>query len=212
LIGNLFIPALLLFQMVSGSQSGQQAMPAPPDTGLHGPMQVACEKCHTSTAWKPIRSRPEFDHSKTRYPLRGLHASVPCQECHLNPVFSDVGRNCQDCHADLHRRKNGAQCDACHRVSGWQVSLQNINAHQDRFPLIGAHSVTDCYSCHKAGAIGQFNRQGLSTECVSCHMKAFQKATAPNHRALGYSTACLQCHISMDSWMTATTPRSRTRK
>ncbi len=37
----------------------------------------------------------------------------------------------------------------CHRVSGWQVSLQYINAHQDRFPLIGAHAVADCYSCHR---------------------------------------------------------------
>jgi hypothetical protein len=212
LIGNILVPALLLFQMASGSSVDHNAMSTKADAGPHGPMQVACEKCHTSSAWKPIRSKPEFDHNKTGYPLRGLHASVACQECHLNLVFSDVGRNCQDCHADLHRRKNGAQCDLCHRVSGWQVSLQSINAHQDRFPLIGAHAVADCYSCHKAGAVGQFNRQGLSTECVSCHMTAFQKTTAPNHQALGYSTDCLQCHMSMDSWMTAAGPRSRTRR
>jgi hypothetical protein len=212
LIGNILIQALLLLQTISGASAGQQANSSTPDAGPHGPMQVACEKCHTSSAWKPIRSKPEFDHNKTGYPLQGLHASVACQECHLNPVFSDVGRNCQDCHADLHRRKNGAQCDLCHRVNGWQVSLQNINAHQDRFPLIGAHAVADCYSCHKVGAVGQFNRQGLSTECVSCHLRAFQKTTAPNHQALGYSTDCLQCHMSMDSWMTAAVPRLRTRR
>ena len=210
MISNILIPALLLLQAIAGSSPGPQVKSSA-DIGPHGPMQVACEKCHTSSAWRPIRSKPEFDHNKTGYPLQGLHAGVACQECHLNPVFSDIGRNCQDCHADLHRRKNGAQCDVCHRVSGWQVSLQNINAHQDRFPLIGAHAVADCYSCHK-GAVGQFNRQGLSTDCVSCHAKAFQKATAPNHQALGYSTDCLQCHMSMDSWMTAAVPRLRTRR
>jgi hypothetical protein len=212
LFGYLWIPALLLFQMASGSSADHTAASATPDAGPHGPMQVACEKCHTSSGWRPLRNKPEFDHNKTGFPLRGLHTGVDCEECHLKPVFSDVGRNCQDCHADLHRRRNGAQCDVCHRVSGWQVSLQSINAHQDRFPLIGAHAVTDCYSCHKAGAVGQFNRQGLSTECSSCHLKAFQRATAPNHQALGYSTECLQCHISMDNWMTSVTPRSRPRR
>jgi len=197
----LLLHAIILFQISTG-------LPARPDSSAgrnsdlspHGPMEVACEKCHTSTGWKPIRKKPDFDHSKTGYPLRGLHADVTCEECHVNPVFANIGRNCQDCHADIHRRKNGAQCDLCHRVGGWQVSLKDMNAHQDRFPLIGAHAVTDCYSCHRAGAVGQFNRQGLSTECESCHLRAFQRTTSPNHQALGYSTDCQECHTSMDSW------------
>jgi hypothetical protein len=52
-------------------------------------MQVACENCHTSSAWKLIRSKPEFDHGKTGYPLRGMHAGVACQECHVNLVFAE---------------------------------------------------------------------------------------------------------------------------
>jgi hypothetical protein len=50
------------------------------------------------------------------------------------------------------------------------------------------------------GTVGQFNRFGLSTECISCHQDAFRKATAPNHQAMGFSTECRQCHLSMDSW------------
>ena len=198
----LLVQAFLLFQVARRCScrargSAASASAASP----HGPMQVACEKCHTASAWKPIRAKPDFDHNKTGYPLRGLHLDVTCEECHVNPVFANVGSNCQDCHADIHRRKNGAQCDLCHRVSGWQVLIQSINEHQDRFPLIGAHAAVDCYSCHKAGAVGQFNRQGLSTECNSCHLKAFQKTTAPNHQALGYSTDCLampQQHGQLD--------------
>lgn len=213
MLGNtLLVHAFLLFQMAASAPPGKSAIPAASSVSPHGPMQVACENCHTSSAWKPIRSKPEFDHGKTGYPLRGMHVGVPCQECHVNPVFADVGSNCQDCHADLHRRKNGAQCDSCHRVNGWQVSIHSINEHQDRFPLIGAHAAVDCYSCHRVGAVGQFNRQGLSTDCVSCHLRAFQRAASPNHQALGYSTDCRQCHTSMDSWMVAAFPHVRARK
>ena len=208
LMQALLIRAVLLLRLAAFSAAQETSSSSSVDSP-HGPMQVACESCHTASAWRPIRAKPDFDHNKTSYPLRGLHSGVSCEECHVNPVFSNAGSNCQDCHADIHRRRNGAQCDTCHRVSGWQVLIQSINEHQDRFPLIGAHAAVDCYSCHKAGAIGQFNRQGLSTECVSCHLKAFQKATAPNHQALGYSTDCLQCHTSMDGWATALFPRAK---
>lgn len=207
------VVVVLTFVLIScGLSLAQEAAPSESGDSPHGPMQVVCEKCHTASAWRPIRRKPEFDHSKTGYPLRGLHTGVACQECHVHPVFANVGRNCQDCHADLHRRRNGAQCELCHRVSGWQVSIHSINEHQDRFPLIGAHAAVDCYSCHKAGAVGQFNRQGLSTECVSCHLRAFQRAMSPNHQALGYSTDCRQCHTSMDTWMTALLPGAKVRR
>lgn len=211
--GNLLLlHVLLLFQMAAGATAQQQSAPPVSSPSPHGPMKLACEKCHTSSSWKPILPKPEFDHNKTGYPLRGLHLGVPCQECHVDPVFAKVDRNCQDCHADLHRRKNGAQCDLCHRVTGWQVSIRSINEHQDRFPLIGAHAAVDCYSCHKAGAVGQFNRQGLSTDCFSCHQRAFQKAMSPNHQALGYSTDCRQCHTSMDNWTVMALPHLNARR
>ncbi len=163
-------------------------------------LKVPCQECHAAQGWKPIRSEIEFRHSRTRFPLRGRHTVVQCLDCHADLDFSNVPEKCQDCHADLHRRKNGAECELCHNTNGWQVSIHNINEHQDRFPLIGAHAVVDCYSCHKVGTVGQFNRFGLSTECVSCHRDAFRKATAPNHQALGFPTECRQCHLSMDSW------------
>jgi hypothetical protein len=42
---------------------------------------------------------------------------------------------------------------------------------------------------------------------VSCHMTAFRKTSAPNHKAMGYSTDCRQCHLSMDSWYGAVSVR-----
>jgi ribosomal protein S27E len=172
----------------------------------HGKLDIACDNCHTAKAWSPIRPVPEFDHRKTGFALRGMHVKVACKDCHTDLVFSHAGRQCQDCHADLHRRRNGAQCDICHRDTGWQVSIHNINEHQDRFPLIGAHAAVDCYSCHKVGTVGAFNRQGLSTDCSSCHMDDFKKTKSPNHLAEGYPTECLECHSLMDNWMTTVSP------
>ena len=40
-----------------------------------------CLLCHTYNDWKTV-SVGKFDHSKTRYPLTGLHAQVSCQKCH----------------------------------------------------------------------------------------------------------------------------------
>ena len=141
-----------------------------------------------------------FQSRANRIPSARPHGAVGCRDCHASLDFADVPNKCQDCHADLHRRKNGAECELCHNTNGWQVSVHSINEHQDRFPLIGAHAVVDCYACHKVGTVGQFNRFGLSTECISCHSKDYDTASSPNHRAMGYSTECRECHLSMDNW------------
>lgn len=192
----------ICFILLSGCIAfGQQIVVDTPLRSPHGDkLKVACQECHSTQGWKPLRSKIEFNHSRTKFPLRGRHTEVQCADCHQDLVFSNAPLKCQNCHADLHRRKNGAECELCHNPNGWQVSIHNINEHQDRFPLIGAHAAVDCYSCHKVGTVGQFNRFGLSTECVSCHLSAFRKTTNPNHQAQGFSTTCEQCHLSMDSW------------
>jgi hypothetical protein len=179
-----------------------------PSRSPHGPLTIPCENCHTSTSWAPIRAVPEFNHDTTKYPLRGLHQKVYCTECHLKPVFTDVGKNCSDCHADIHRRQFGANCAACHTVLGWQVSVQSIKQHFNRFPLLGAHAVVECQQCHKNAAAGQF--LGLSTACTSCHLTDFQKTVNPNHVAAKFSTTCETCHTTLDTWLNARFDHSTT--
>jgi hypothetical protein len=173
----------------------------------HGLLNIPCENCHIASAWRPIRPRPEFDHNKTNYPLRGMHEKVLCSSCHVKPVFTDVGKNCADCHADIHRRKFGPDCAQCHTVRGWQVSIQQIKDHQNRFPLFGAHAAVQCEDCHTGAAVGQY--QGLSTLCSSCHLKDYQQTTNPNHAAAKFATACDSCH-SFDSWLNAKFDHSST--
>ena len=128
-----------------------------------------------------------------------MHQKVGCTQCHTSLIFKNVSKNCADCHADIHRRQFGANCESCHTVKGWNVSLDAIRNHQNRFPLVGAHALVECEECHKGAATGQF--QGLSTDCYSCHQKDFLTPVL-DHVGLGFPTTCVSCH-TMDNWVSA---------
>jgi hypothetical protein len=193
--------SVILFALQLHAQGPRPPVQKQVTRNPHGPaLTIPCENCHTSLSWKPIRSIPEFEHDKTRYPLRGMHENVSCTACHVKLVFTNVGQKCADCHADIHRGQFGANCESCHTVKGWNVTVQAIRDHQNRFPLIGAHAAVDCESCHTGAATGQF--QGLSTQCYSCHAKDFKTAVNPNHVTAGFSTSCETCH-SANTWLDA---------
>jgi len=128
-----------------------------------------------------------------------MHQKVACTQCHTSLIFKNVSTSCSDCHADIHRGKFGANCESCHTVKGWNVSLDAIRNHQNRFPLVGAHALVECGECHKGAASGQF--EGLSTACYSCHQKDFLTPVI-NHVSLGFPSTCESCH-SMNSWVDA---------
>src|SRR5579872_4540215 len=139
-----------------------------------------------------------------------MHEKVSCTGCHTKPVFTDVGKNCSNCHADIHRAQFGTNCAQCHTVLGWQVSVQSIQQHFNRFPLLGTHAVVECQECHKTAAAG--NYLGLSTACSSCHLSDWQKTTNPAHASAGntFSAAnCSNCH-SFDNWLNARFDHSST--
>jgi hypothetical protein len=200
-------------QPASNASAAADALPAAQNQtsrNPHGRLTIPCENCHTSASWRPIRAVPEFDHNKTKYPLRGMHEKVNCIQCHVKPVFTNVARNCAGCHADVHRRQMGSDCAQCHTVQGWNNATQQVKDHQNRFPLLGAHAAVECDSCHKGAAVGQF--LGLSTQCDSCHLKDWQATTNPNHPSAGPAFAsanCQGCH-GFDSWLGATFNHSTT--
>ena len=189
---------LLLAIAIVFPSAGAQDFQRGPARSPHGSIAIPCLSCHTSTSWTPLRAVPEFNHNTdTSFSLRGLHENVQCRLCHTKPVFSNAGTKCADCHADIHRRQFGARCDECHTVKGWRVGVDAIRSHQNRFPLLGAHSMAECDSCHKGAAAAQYT--GLSTECASCHVKDYQQAGTVNHQAAAFPLDCRQCH-SFDSW------------
>ena len=172
-----------------------------PARSPHGSLKISCTNCHTSTSWSPLRAGLEFNHNtETSFALRGAHESVSCRLCHTSLVFENTGSNCSNCHADIHRRQFGGACESCHTPLGWRASVQSIRAHQNRFPLLGAHTAAPCESCHQGAATAGFT--GRSTECASCHLKDFQEARPLNHVAANLPLTCELCH-GMDNFTRA---------
>ena len=156
-----------------------------------------CLQCHNNNDWK--QATQQFDHSKTRYPLTGLHAQVTCQKCHTpgpdnQPRYIGLPfGKCSDCHSDPHRGSFTQQsCQSCHNTSGWKrVSTSALNQTFDhsktKYPLVGKHQQVDCLGCHRKGDFkepiafqkcmdchqdehgGQFAKRAGGAECSGCH-------------------------------------------
>jgi len=135
-----------------------------------------CLQCHNYQDWKTIKIG-QFDHSKTRYPLSGLHEQVQCAKCHTNgadgkPQYIGISfAQCSDCHKDPHRGSFAQSCSSCHSTAGWKkISLQAINEKFDhsktKYPLEGKHASVACEQCH---AGGDFKKPLMFGKCSDCH-------------------------------------------
>ncbi len=159
-------------------------------------MAGRCSDCHTTRGWHVIE-QTHFDHSATRYPLVGKHASVKCDACHgpnlkiKDPPFA----TCASCHKDPHAGQavlNGkpADCAACHRVQGFAPSTFTLAQHAaTRYPLTGKHASVKCASCHTTtGAVTRLTMP--FAKCADCHADQHggQLASRPD------KGSCEACH------------------
>ena len=146
----------------------------------------ACSDCHVTRGFHVI-DRGNFDHSRTRYPLRGQHASVTCTKCHdvpglktKNPPFA----KCTDCHADPHAGTAtlagvAVDCGSCHSVDGFNVAAFTMAQHaKTKYPLEGKHQQVRCVSCHVKTPVGvpapllgsaRIQMRPAFARCVDCH-------------------------------------------
>jgi len=158
-----------------------------------GQFGTGCSTCHTETAWKPASG---FDHSRTAYPLTGLHASVRCEGCHPAapgvPVearrFKGVRfGSCLDCHKDPHAGKLGDSCSKCHTAAGWRkAEKKGFDHDRTAYPLRGRHVSVGCEKCHGAGQKLRVKHD----RCADCHADAHKGQLA--RRADG--GRCESCH------------------
>jgi hypothetical protein len=167
-----------------------------------GEFKKACDACHTTSSWKTMLPGYDFDHSKTKYPLVGKHAQVPCSKCHLNDDFKAqlTFANCNDCHKpDPHtgqfeaRAKKG-ECAECHNLEGWKPSLFGVKEHDSsRYALKGKHIKVDCAKCHIPAGKDTIYKVKFE-QCTDCHKDPHdnQFAKAP------YSNRCEPCHTVQD--------------
>ncbi|HEX7613779.1 MAG TPA: cytochrome c3 family protein, partial [Thermoanaerobaculia bacterium] len=161
----------------------------------HQPALGTCTSCHVTASFKTLTAGQKFDHARTGYPLKGRHAAVACQTCHVKPatLVRLKYTRCADCHQDAHKGLFPREdCAACHTESGFKPAKFD-HGTRTKFPLDGKHATTACAACHKA-AVAQarvplaqrsVDFRGAKAACASCH--------ADVHKGkLG--AACETCH------------------
>ena len=167
----------------------------------HGSFAQGCQACHNTGGWKKVSSQAvseRFDHSKTKYPLLGKHATVDCIQCHGGGDFKKPlsFQQCMDCHKpDPHngqfsKRPGGSECASCHTVDGWKPAKFTVKEHaSSAYPLQGGHARLQCAQCHIPKGKDTLFKIKFQL-CTDCHTDRHggQFAGAP------YLNACDRCH------------------
>jgi hypothetical protein len=168
-----------------------------------------CTKCHNTTGWSNY-NKNGFDHSKTKYPLRGKHAFLRCEQCHRagKPMKIIQSQKWMDCHRDEHqgqfsqRAQKGA-CEECHSVAGFSPSKFTLDMHQEcAYPLKGSHLAVPCLECHKTQAKATHKNKFIpfrfnNTQCITCHEDIHHGQV----EKIVQNSGCEGCH-SIESWRT----------
>jgi hypothetical protein len=163
-----------------------------------GRLGAQCATCHTTSGWDKVQAG-RFDHSRTRFPLVGEHASVECGECHpsARPLAPRAHALCTDCHADRHvgqlaARPDGGRCESCHDVHGFEPARFSVEDHaRTRAPLTGAHLAVPCDACHRE--VGAERLRALG----------FTAARGETEQLRFGSQACSECHSDPHRGQTA---------
>ncbi|MBW2294020.1 MAG: cytochrome C, partial [Deltaproteobacteria bacterium] len=152
-----------------------------------GQLEGTCAACHNEKSWT---AKVFFDHDLARFPLLGLHAALPCENCHASSQFHDAKMDCVDCHTkdDTHRRTLGTQCARCHNPNGWNIWVFD-HGSETEFPLLGKHKDLSCKACHTESS--ELNVR-TSKECYACHSRE-----DPHRGRFGRN--CEACHDD-ESW------------
>jgi len=168
-----------------------------------GEFKGTCESCHTTASWKKVSmSEAQFDHSKTKYPLVGMHAKVGCDQCHTGGDFKKqlAFAQCVDCHTpDPHKgqfqaRAGKGECAECHNLNGWKPSLFGVKEHAtSKYPLDGKHAAVACEKCHIPAGKDTLYKVKFAA-CLDCHQDAHDKQFA----AAPYQNRCEDCHTVKD--------------
>jgi hypothetical protein len=104
-----------------------------------GQLGLRCGGCHDAASWVGRFSAEA--HRRTRFPLSGRHALIPCEECHANERERGFARStvdCRACHAADEARAAavsvdhaaagfGPRCQDCH--AGWTFRAAVYPAH-----------------------------------------------------------------------------------
>jgi len=195
-------------------------------TGFHGRLEqpAVCKDCHSDHKGRDYVSteidEKKFDHdNKTDYALKGKHAEVACEKCHVSgKKHREAAQDCNTCHKkdDKHKGSLGPKCADCHTERDWKEV--KFDHDTTKFPLTGKHvdvkcsdchkdetykdNPKTCYACHKKIDDQKGHKGQYGEKCEACHgTKAWKPATFNHDEDTKYdlrgkhrTTACKECH------------------
>lgn len=78
-----------------------------------------CKECHRQEFWEVTT----FKHSRTAFPLRGIHRTLSCDSCHKNGMYQGKSSDCISCHyADKNKSTS-----VSHNIAGFETCSQCHN-------------------------------------------------------------------------------------
>jgi hypothetical protein len=167
-----------------------------------GAFKGTCESCHSTASWNKVNASMQFDHSKTKYPLLGMHLKVGCSDCHHGGDFKKplAFARCAICHApDPHKgqfqaRASKGECSECHTVEGWKPSQFGLKEHTtSHYPLEAKHAAVACAKCHTPAGEATVYKVKFAA-CTDCHEDAHDKQFADGP----HQNRCEDCHTVKD--------------
>ena len=162
------------------------------------PAFQACDRCHSSEAWKPPRYDLDFNHddrNEARMPLLAAHSKLACNRCHTSAVFKlsiAAPERCENCHQTPHAGHlfGAIECSRCHSPTFRTFARTGFDhSEHTRFDL-GGHKELPCDRCHTPA----LQAKKPSAACESCHAKLAPHGT--RFAAFGSPPACATCHTT----------------
>jgi hypothetical protein len=146
-----------------------------------GELGIDCARCHVPRTFVD-RTRMQENHFATRFPLRGTHRALDCEDCH--PLRAEGA---------LQWVNTPTECVACHRAA--YQSAKSPDHVAASFP-------TECDLCHPVTvwSAARFNHALTTAPCATCHLADYNATTDPSHRGAGFPTTCETCHTAGGRW------------
>jgi hypothetical protein len=187
--------------------------------------EAGCARCHDTSTFGPVQTRP-FDHALwTGFALAGSHARSECTACHpRSKSADDTGRSfgrvaqafagppqeCATCHADVHAGRigpenppgimtMGAGCARCHDVESFRGARTAFaHAAWTRFDLTGAHARAECEACHvpRDRADEHGRRFGLVSDRFPGPIDRCDTCHVDVHAGAFAKSGCESCHTT----------------
>ncbi|WP_150102966.1 cytochrome c3 family protein [Sideroxydans lithotrophicus] len=149
------------------------------------------------------KAKNSFDHSKTGFILKDVHATLKCEQCHVDGIFKNTPKDCAGCHSAGTRvaatprpinhvpisNINNNACDTCH--------TSTANFLVKSYQHVGITG--NCSTCHNGQSLGVVSKPATHfptmAPCEYCHKNTSTFLSYQvDHLANGFIGNCYTCH------------------